>query len=81
MYINFQKSYYGCESQQLLLLETYKNKAPIIVLDVSHQNEAVKSGPIDIRIEIKAQSNIPPKTSEYCLIIHDKLFEYTPLSN
>jgi len=81
MYINFQKSYYGCESQPLLSVETYKNKAPIIVLDVTHQNEAVKSGPIDIRIEIKTQSNIPPKTSAYCLIIHDRLFEYTPLSN
>jgi len=62
MYINFQKSYYGCELQPLLSLETYKNKAAIIVLDVTHQNEAVKSGPIDIRIEIKTQNNIPPKT-------------------
>jgi len=47
MYINFQKSYYGCESQPLLLLGNFKDKAPIIVLDVTHQNESVESGPTD----------------------------------
>jgi len=81
MYINFQKSYYGCESQPLLSLENFKDKAAIIVLDVTHQNESVKSGPIDIRIDVKTLNNIPSKTSAYCLIIHDKLFEYTPLLN
>jgi len=62
-------------------LENYKDKAPINVLDLTHQNESVKSGPIDIRIDVKTLNNIPAKTSPYCLIIHGKLFENTPLSN
>jgi len=74
MYINFQKSYYGCKSQPLLSLGNYKDNAPIFVLDVTHQNESVKGEPIHIRIDVKTLNNFPAKTSSYCLIIHDKLF-------
>lgn len=81
MYSRFQESYYSRPSQPLLKRENFKTLAPIIVLDVSHQNETVKTGPIDIRIELKTQQNIPANTSAYCLIIHDRMFEYIPLTN
>lgn len=81
MYLNFQPSYYGVESHPLLTPQLFKDQAPFFVINVSHQNETVKSGPIDIRIDLKTIENIPPNTSAYCLIIHDKLFEYTPLTN
>lgn len=81
MYLNFQQSYYGVESHPLLTPQLFKDQAPFFVINVSHQNETVKSGPIDIRIDLKTIENIPPNTSAYCLIIHDKLFEYTPLTN
>uniref|UniRef100_A0A1B0G1A4 Double jelly roll-like domain-containing protein n=1 Tax=Glossina morsitans morsitans TaxID=37546 RepID=A0A1B0G1A4_GLOMM len=55
--------------------------APRVVLDVTHQNESVKTGSIDIRIELKASSNIPANTSAHCLIIHDKIFDCVPLTN
>lgn len=81
MYLKFQQSYYLRDSQPLVKREHFKSSAPIIVLDVTHQNEAVKTGPIDIRIELKTQKNIPANTSAYCLIIHDRMFEYIPLTN
>ncbi|XP_059221617.1 uncharacterized protein LOC131996180 [Stomoxys calcitrans] len=81
MYIKFQQSYYTREPQPLLTREKFKSEAPIIVLDVTHQNETVKTGPIDIRIELETSKNISPNTSLYCLIIHDKMFEYIPLTN
>lgn len=81
MYSRFQESYYSRPSQPLLKRETFRTNAPIIVLDVTHQNETVKTGPIDIRIELKTQHNIPANTSAYCLIIHDRMFEYIPLTN
>lgn len=81
MYQKFQQSYYSRDPQPLLSREDFKSIAPIIVLDVTHQNETVKTGPIDIRIELKTHKNIPPGTSAYCLIIHDRMFEYIPLTN
>ncbi|XP_037812690.1 uncharacterized protein LOC119604262 [Lucilia sericata] len=81
MYYKFQQSYYFRDPQPLLTREKFKTDAPLIVLDVTHQNETVKTGPIDIRIEIKTLKNIPADTSAYCLIIHDKMFEYIPLTN
>lgn len=81
MYFKFQQSYYSRDPQPLLTPENFKTIAPIIVIDVTHQNESVKTGPIDIRIELKTLTNVPANTSAYCLIIHDKMFEYIPLTN
>lgn len=46
MYRKFQTNYYSQEAQPILTLEAFK-ESPIIVLNVSHQNEAIKTGPID----------------------------------
>lgn len=81
MYLKFQQSYYLRNPQPLLTREKFKSDAPLIVLDVTHQNESVKTGPIDIRIEMKTLTNIPANTAAYCLIIHDKMLEYIPLTN
>uniref|UniRef100_A0A1A9ZSP5 Double jelly roll-like domain-containing protein n=1 Tax=Glossina pallidipes TaxID=7398 RepID=A0A1A9ZSP5_GLOPL len=54
---------------------------PIVVLDVTQQNNSFKTGPIDIRIQLKTSSNIPSNKSAYCLIIHDKEFDYAPRTN
>lgn len=81
MYEKFQQSYYGRTPQPLLSPKNFAKIAPIIVLDVTHQNESVKGGPIDIRIELKFHSNVQPNTSAYCMLVHDKMFEYVPLTN
>lgn len=80
MYVRFQQSYYMKEPNPLLTCQEFKNKAPIIVIDVSHQNESVTNGPVDIKIEFETGTNIPEKTSAFCILIHDRLIEYSPLT-
>ena len=53
----------------------------MIVVDCSKQNESIKEGVVDIKLEIELADNAPAETIAYCLIIHDKLFQYNPLSN
>ncbi|XP_065355987.1 uncharacterized protein LOC135963024 [Calliphora vicina] len=79
MYLRFQQNYYMKDPQPLLTSQEFKNKAPIIVIDVSHQNESISSGPIDIKIEFETSTNIPANTSAYCILIHDRIIEYIPL--
>lgn len=79
MYLRFQQSYYMRESQPLLTAQEFKNNAPIIVVDVSYQNESLNNGPIDIKIEFETATNIPEKTSAYCILIHDRMIEYIPI--
>lgn len=81
MYANFRQSYYNTSIDPLLDLCTFKEKAPLFVIDCSRQNESLKTGPVDVRLEIECAEEIPDNTSAYCLIINDRLFEYRPLSN
>lgn len=78
MYENFQCSYYGKVNEPLYGREQFKNRAPIVVIDASKQTESVKSGPVDIRLEFESNDNFPPNTTAYCLILHDRIVEYTP---
>uniref|UniRef100_A0A1B0GEK0 Double jelly roll-like domain-containing protein n=1 Tax=Glossina morsitans morsitans TaxID=37546 RepID=A0A1B0GEK0_GLOMM len=54
MYSRFQQSYYLRDPYPLLKRNECLTHAPIVVLDVTHQNGSVKTEPIDIRIELKA---------------------------
>lgn len=80
MYARFQNSYYGKANTPLLSPEEFKSKAPIVVIDCSKQNESVKSSSVDIKLELEFEENIPANTSAYCLILHDKIVTYTPLT-
>ncbi|KYN28041.1 hypothetical protein ALC57_02547 [Trachymyrmex cornetzi] len=51
------------------------------VIDCSRQNESVKSATVDVRIEFDCKENVPANTTAYCLIIHDRVIEYCPVSN
>lgn len=86
MYTRFKKSYYNLsdlsDSAPLLSMDSFFNDiGPIVVIDCSHQNETVKSGTVDVKIEFECASNIPPNTCAYCLILHDRIVEYSPLSS
>ncbi|KAK9758995.1 hypothetical protein QE152_g335 [Popillia japonica] len=82
MYSQFQKSYYyKKEVEPCLSPINFKQIAPIAVIDCSHQNEVIKNGAVDIRLEFETSTNIPEKTSAYCLILHDRLLTYNPLTN
>ena len=81
MFVKFRQSYYNCPVDPLLDLKEFKEKAPLFILDCSRQNDSLKTGPVDVRLEIECSTAIPDKTTAYCLIINDRLVEYKPLSN
>lgn len=81
MYTKFRQSYYNLPADPLFSFENFKNIAPLFVIDCSRQNENLKTGPVDVRLEIEGLKDIPENTSAYCLIINDRIVEYKPLSN
>lgn len=80
MFSRFQKSYYGRDSYPSVDLETFKDKCPLYVIDCSKQNDTIKSGPVDVRLEFEAKDNFPANTTAYCLILHDSHLVYTLLT-
>lgn len=83
LYQNIQQTYYN---------ETTMNNAvdvnllgflerPIFPFDCTRSDESIKSGMVDVRIEIEASQNFPAHTAAYCLIIHDNLIEYSPFTS
>ncbi|KAG8265546.1 hypothetical protein J6590_108555 [Homalodisca vitripennis] len=81
LYSRFQSSYYsGSDDQPCLDKTLFLAKAPFFVIDCSKQVEALKMGSLDVRIEIQTSEEIPPNMAAYCLIIHDALIQYLPLS-
>ena len=81
MYANFREQYYEKECSPYFTISEFLEKSPIVVIDCSKQNDSVKSGAVDVRLEIEADENFPDGTIAYCLIIHDRIVEYTPLTN
>lgn len=82
MYCKFQQSYYKRQrSEPLLTLEQFKEVGSMVVVDCSHQNENIKTGPVDVRLEFQTSAYIPEKTVAYCLLIHDRIVRYNPLTS
>ncbi|KAJ8673040.1 hypothetical protein QAD02_004301 [Eretmocerus hayati] len=80
LYDNFQRSYYGEEPQPLLNRRDFISNVALYSIDCSMQNESLKTAAVDIRIEIEARNNFPANTSAYCLILHDRITEYNPMT-
>lgn len=81
MYSRFRKSYYGCEIENVLTPAKFQHIGPLTVIDCSRQNESVKNSTVDVRIEFECREDVPANTTAYCLILHDRIVEYCPLSN
>ncbi len=73
MYAQFQKTYYYRNyCQPCLNPINFKIQVPLVVIDCSQQNEdLLKAGAVDIRIEFETEKAIPANTAAYCLILHD----------
>jgi len=82
MYAHFRKAYYGYDCYETLFtVITFLTNSPFVVIDCSRQNKSIKSTTVDVRIEFDCKENVPAKTTAYCLILHDHVIEYCPLSN
>ncbi|KAF0697282.1 Uncharacterized protein FWK35_00034002, partial [Aphis craccivora] len=56
-YTDFQKSYYERDyCEPLLSKNVVQTYVPIVVVDLSHQNDNVKSSTIDLRIEFEKKN-------------------------
>ncbi|CAK1585090.1 unnamed protein product [Parnassius mnemosyne] len=58
MYVKIRQSYYNCPADALLDLSSFKEKAPLFVIDCSRQNDTLKTGPVDVRLEIECTTAI-----------------------
>jgi len=80
MYARFQSSFYGTEDRPFLKFSKFKTDAPLVVIDCSHQMDTLRTGTVDVRIEWETKDDVEPDTSAYCLILHDKVVAYKPLT-
>jgi len=82
LYATFQQSYYNREiCSPLLDRDDFIKKGPFFVFDTCYQNDRLKNSvPVDIRLEIQTATSVPANTTCFCLILHDRVVEYTPIS-
>ena len=58
---------------------TFLANAPIIVIDTSKQNDSATAPAVDVQLKIEASESLAGVTA-YCLLIHDRIVEYIPLT-
>ena len=84
MYLRFRISYYHIPRERNELsfqLNSILKGFTLVTINCSQrQNESIKSGTVDVRLELY-EENVPSNTSAYYLIIHDRMIEYSPMSN
>lgn len=80
MFSNFRQSYYEKEKEPIFNPKKFKDIAPIIHIDCSRQKETIQSGSVIVKLELEVAENMPDETTAYCLILHDRLFRYNPLT-
>lgn len=79
-YVDFQKQYSGKPfSEPAMSYALFKSK-PIFIIDCQKQEEAIQSSTVDVKLEFRSKENFPESTKAYCIIIHDSIFQYKPLS-
>ncbi|KYN21207.1 hypothetical protein ALC57_06424, partial [Trachymyrmex cornetzi] len=82
MYARFRRVYYGNDCfETLLKVLSFTEEGPFVVIDCSRQNESVKGATVDVRTEFGSKKNVPANITAYCLIIHDRVVQYNPLTN
>lgn len=80
MFSEFREIYYNSPEEPIFSPKEFKTNAPLVYINCSHQKDLLQTGPVSLRIEFETEEKVPSKTSAYCLIIHDKLFTYNPLT-
>lgn len=80
MYATFQNAYDSKEPEPLNSREDFIKFTPLVCIDASHQNDVLKSGAVDVRLDFESAQDFPAETSLFCVIIHDCIVRYNPLS-
>lgn len=76
----FKREYYGFNNliggTQIDMIN-YRKLFPLIVFDVRHQSEVIKSNIMNIRLNFKFSVNVPAQTSMYVVILSDRVMKLT----
>ncbi|XP_036139529.1 uncharacterized protein LOC118644646 [Monomorium pharaonis] len=80
-YAHFCKNYYGYDYLEPNQSVMFRHNGPFVIIDCSRQNESIKSATVDVRLEFECRENVSANTTAYCLIIHDRVIQYNPLTN
>ena len=80
MFLNFQREYYERETEADITKFDSIKTFPIIIIDCAQQEESLENTPIDVWLEFDAHKNFSSNTATYCLIIHNRIIEYNPVS-
>lgn len=79
-YTEFFPSYMNSTQKRPLLdISSFKKRA-LFVIDCSKQEESMKASTVDVKLDIEANIGFPENTKVYCIIIHDCVMEYFPLT-
>lgn len=78
MYTQFFKSF-SLNNNPILDFVSF-NKHALFVIDCSKRNDSIKSSTVDVKLEIESSKAFPANTRAYCIIVHDRVMEYLPLS-
>lgn len=57
----------------------FKNECPLFVFNCLHQEENIKCGSINMRVEFESLTDFPADTICNIVIIHDRILNYCPL--
>lgn len=79
-FTNFQSFYRNLIMAQPSLSYNEFAKRTIYIVDCSKQNEAIQQTTVDLKIEFESQFNFAANTRAFCVIIHDALIQYEPLT-
>ena len=83
MYARFQGVYYlgnGNYTKPFTNRTDLQTYAPVTVIDCLKQKECLKQAAVDVQIKFDLKKNIPNQTAAYCLILHDRIIKYNPIS-
>ena len=58
-------------------MSSYKRLYPLIVFDVRHQSELVRSATMNMKLYFKFSANVPARTNMYVVIISDRVLMLT----
>jgi hypothetical protein len=82
-YCRFKSSYFAHDEfkqSPLLDFKTFQQYAPLYVINCSHQDESIKTGSVDVRLDVTCDENIGKDTIAYCALIYDEVVQYRPLT-
>ena len=77
MYPHFQSEYYSKQEEPLLYRSEFLIYAPLAIINCSRQNKLLKTGTVDVRLELESYENFPAGTTAYCLILHDCIVPFS----